>query len=389
MKKASKAVVIGGSNGIGLAVTKQLIQQGYHVNILDISQPDEAFEHTTYYPCNMLDLDLSLLEELSKDPQVEALMITAGIGRVADFEYLHPAEIEKTMIIDVVSAIKVIRVFYDRIKNEKPFYCGIMGSVAGFVSSPMFSVYAAAKAGVCRFVESVNIELEAAGVTNRILNVSPGSIKGTRFNGGSNDLSLTENLAFQITTRLLNHETLYIPEYEEVYKGVIDRYHADAREYGLHSYQYKQQSGRAQNQKRVVIGYLSGTFDLFHVGHINLIKRAKAQCDYLIVGVHPDASHKGKETFIPFDERKAVVGACRYVDKVVDSCQEDDDAWELWHFDRLFVGSDYKGTERFERYEKILGAKGVEIIYFPYTQSTNSTQIRNTIINKQKNATNK
>ena len=159
MKMAKKAVVIGGSNGIGLAITKQLIRRGYYVMILDICQPDKPFEHSTFYQCNMMDLDMGLLEDLCEDPLVEVLMITAGIGRVADFEYLHLAEIDKTMTIDVVSAIKVFRVFYKRIKSDESFYCGIMGSIAGLVSSPMFSVYAAAKAGVCRFVESVNIEL--------------------------------------------------------------------------------------------------------------------------------------------------------------------------------------------------------------------------------------
>lgn len=126
----------------------------------------------------------------------------------------------------------------------------------------------------------------------------------------------------------------------------------------------------------MIIGYLSGTFDLFHIGHLNLFRRAKEQCDYLIVAVHDSGKWKGKETFIPFDERKEIVGACRYVDKVVDSPVEDSDAWELYHFDKLFVGSDYKGTERFQRYEEFFKDKGVEIVYFPYTQSTSSTQIR-------------
>ena len=126
----------------------------------------------------------------------------------------------------------------------------------------------------------------------------------------------------------------------------------------------------------MVIGYLSGTFDLFHIGHLNLIRRAKEQCDYLIVAVHDSGKWKGKETFIPFEERKEIVGACRYVDQVVDSPVEDSDAWELYHFDKLFVGSDYKGTERFNRYEEFFKDKGVEIVYFPYTQSTSSTQIR-------------
>ena len=126
----------------------------------------------------------------------------------------------------------------------------------------------------------------------------------------------------------------------------------------------------------MVIGYLSGTFDLFHIGHLNLFRRAKEQCDYLIVAVHDSGKWKGKETFIPFEERKEIVGACRYVDQVVDSPVEDSDAWELYHFDKLFVGSDYKGSERFQRYEEFFKDKGVEIVYFPYTQSTSSTQIR-------------
>ena len=134
----------------------------------------------------------------------------------------------------------------------------------------------------------------------------------------------------------------------------------------------------------MIIGYTTGVFDMFHIGHLNILKRAKEQCDYLIVGVHPSAAHKGKETFIPFEERKQIVAACKYVDKVVQSCPEDSDAWDLYHYDKLFVGSDYKGTERFNRYEEYFKDKNVEIVYFPYTQSTSSTQIRKTILLKTK-----
>jgi len=248
----------------------------------------------------------------------------------------------------------------------------------------MFSVYAASKAAICRFIESVNIELEESGTQNRILNVSPGSVKGTRFNGGDNDLSQTVQLAQSIIAQLKNRSVLFIPEYETVYRQVIERYQQNAHMFGLSSYQYKKNSQRVQNTHKVVIGYLSGTFDLFHVGHLKLLERARKQCDYLIVGVHPDASHKGKETFIPFEDRKAVVGACKYVDKVVTSCAEDSDAWDKWHYHRLFVGSDYKGTERFARYEEYFADKNVEIIYFPYTQGTSSTQIRKTVMMKTK-----
>lgn len=381
------AVVVGGSNGVGLAIGVQLQQAGYRLHILDICPPESTQlrkDLYTYSFCNVREPDEELLARLAEDSAVELLMITAGLGRVADFEYLYPAEIEKVMQINAVAVMKLIRAFYGRIKDGRDFYCGVMGSIAGLVSSPMFSVYAASKAAVCRFVESVNIELEAAGIANRILNVSPGSIKGTRFNGGENDLTQTQTLASQIVEHLKNRTELFVPQYEEVYRGVLERYQADAHAFGLSSYQYKKSSGRVQNEKKTVIGYLSGTFDLFHVGHLNLIKRAKQQCDYLIVGVHPDASHKGKETFIPFEERMAVVGSCRYVDKVVQSCLEDSDAWDRWHFDKLFVGSDYKGTERFMRYEAYFADKGVEIVYFPYTQSTSSTQIRKTVLLKTK-----
>lgn len=382
-----QAVIVGGSNGIGLAIARNFIQKGYHACILDRVEPalgvlpEGAF---SYAFCDLLDLPEALFQTLSADPQVEALMITAGFGRVADFEYLHTAEIEHMLTVNTVSGLKIVRMFYDKIKSETPFYCGMMGSIAGLVSSPMFSVYAASKAAVCRFIESVNIELEQAHTRNRIVNVSPGSIKGTRFNGGDNDLSQTEALAEEIVAALFDRKELLIPDYDQVYKGVLDRYHADAHAFGLSSYQYKKDSGRVFNEHRVCIGYLSGTFDLFHVGHLNLLRRAKEQCDYLIVGVHPDASHKGKETFIPFEERMAVVGAVRYVDKVVPSVPEDCDAWDLWHYSKLFVGSDYKGTERFLRYETYFADKGVEIVYFPYTQSTSSTQIREAIIKKSK-----
>lgn len=381
-----EAVVVGGSNGIGLEVTKKWINKGYYVHILDMVEPDAAVfskdSSYEYHYCNLLDFDEDIFYQLSKQTDVEMLMITAGFGTVADFEYLHPAEIQNLLQVNTVAGIKIIRIFYEKIKTDKPFYCAMMGSIAGLISSPMFSVYAASKAAICRFVESVNVELEVFGTENRILNVSPGSIKGTKFNGGQNDPTQTDALAEQITQRMLNHEERYIPEYDEIYKGVLERYHQDPHEYGLHSYRYKLTSGRGNNKKKVRIGYLSGTFDLFHVGHLNLLKRAKQECDYLIVGVHPSAAHKGKETFIPFEERMAIVGACRYVDKTVQSFPEDCDAWEKYHYTKLFVGSDYKGTERFNRYEEYFKDKGVEIVYFPYTQGTSSTQIRKTVLQK-------
>lgn len=380
-----KAVVVGGNNGIGLAIAKNLIARNYHVIILDMAKPDMAdSDNFTYYPCNLLDFNEKLFQELSSAPEVNVLMITAGFGRVANFEYLHPTEIQNLLMVNTVAGIKIIRYFYERIASKERFYCGMMGSIAGLLSSPLFSVYAASKAAICRFIESVNIELEVKGTENRILNISPASIQGTKFNGGSNEPSRVEELAGRIVEKMFASEELFIPQYEEIYRAVLERYEKDPHEYGIHSYEYKMQSGRVFNEKRVKIGYLSGTFDLFHVGHLNLLKRAKQHCDYLIVGVHPSAAHKGKETFIPFEERKQIVAACKYVDRVVEACPEDCDARDLYHYDRLFVGSDYKGTERFKHYEEYFKDKGVEIVYFPYTQGTSSTQIRKTVLLKTK-----
>ena len=383
MSENKKAIVVGGSNGIGLSITNELVRRGYFVYIMDIVEPEvnELCDgsYCKYIYCNLLDFDEELFKKYVCDKNIDTLMITAGIGRVADFEYIHLAEIDKLIKLNTIAGIKIIKLFYERIKCIDKFYCGVMGSIAGIVSSPMFSVYAASKAAICRFIESVNVELKVGNSANRILNVSPGSIKGTRFNGGENNLELTSSLAKGIVDNLFDSKEIYIPEYEAVYKGVIDRYREDADKFGISSYNYKKESGRVVNENKASIGYLSGTFDLFHVGHLNLLKRAKKECDYLIVGVHPDASHKGKETFIPFEERMQIIEGCKYVDKVVPSCPEDSDAWDLWHYTKLFVGSDYKGTERFSKYEELFKDKNVEIIYFPYTQGTSSTQIRDKI----------
>jgi short-subunit dehydrogenase len=112
------------------------------------------------------------------------------------------------------------------------------------MSSPFFSIYGATKAALKIFIESVNVELEKSGTTNRILNVSPGSIKGTSFNQGVTDLSLTKPLAIEIVKHMKNKDDLFIPQYEEVFKAVLERYHNDFRKEGSHSYDYKINSGR-------------------------------------------------------------------------------------------------------------------------------------------------
>ena len=381
----SKSIVIGGANGIGLAIAIQLAKaEASSVVIIDRVQPDVALpENITWEYGNLLDTDLSMLEQHG---DADGLVFTAGFGRVAPFETIVETEIYNQFQVNAISPINVLRHFYPRMREDKPFYCAVMGSIAGIVSSPLFALYSATKAAVCKAIEAINIELEMAGSPNRVLNVSPGSIKGTRFNGGPNDLSQTEGLAAEIVEKMMARETLFIPEYDNIFKGVIERYQADAHQFGVDSYNYKMESGRFNLQPQMKIGYMSGTWDLFHVGHLNLIKRAKQYCDYLVVGVHKDASHKGKETFIPLEERMEIVRNIKWVDQVIVSMREDSDVYTMGivKYDYLFVGSDYKGTERFNRYEEYFADKGVKIVYFPYTKGTSSTQIRNMILAKQK-----
>ena len=382
-----KALILGGSNGIGLAVSKKLVEKGYYLEICSRTQPDEKYLASDCYHfnyCNLLDFDETLFSLLADDTDIEVLFISAGIGRVADFGSHHIAEIHNIITVDALSIIKVLNIFYKRICSNDIFFTGVMGSISGWMVSPAASVYSAAKASIVRFIESVNIELEVLGTDNRILDVSPGFFGGSKFYGGENDLTQTLPLASEILNHLFCKDTIFIPQYEDTYKDVLESYHDNPHEYGLSSYRYKVNSGRFDNEKKVKIGYLSGTFDLFHVGHLNLLRKAKQRCDYLIVGVHDSGKWKGKDTFIPLEERKQIVAACKYVDKVVDSCREDSDAWYLWHYDYLFVGSDYKGSERFNRYEEFFKDKGVKIIYFQYTQGTSSTQIRSMISDSTK-----
>ncbi|MBQ4581771.1 MAG: adenylyltransferase/cytidyltransferase family protein [Oscillospiraceae bacterium] len=128
-----------------------------------------------------------------------------------------------------------------------------------------------------------------------------------------------------------------------------------------------------------VVGYTTGVFDLFHIGHLNILRRAKEQCDYLIVGVTVDeaVSYKGKKAFVPYEERAAIVAAIKYVDMVVPQVTMDKmAAWEKYHFNKIFVGDDWKGTETWNHWEEEFAKVGVEVVYFPYTKQTSSTELR-------------
>lgn len=127
-------------------------------------------------------------------------------------------------------------------------------------------------------------------------------------------------------------------------------------------------------------GFTVGTFDMFHIGHLNLVRQAKEYCDFLIVGVHSDewVMHcKNRPTVIPYKDRADIVSAICYVDQVVkNETRSKMEAWEEYHFDVAFIGDDWKGTEVWNKIETELRAVGCDVVYIPYTQGISTTQLR-------------
>lgn len=136
----------------------------------------------------------------------------------------------------------------------------------------------------------------------------------------------------------------------------------------------------------MIIGYTTGVYDMFHIGHLNLIRNARMQCDYLIVGVSTDElvlKEKNKKPVICYEERADIVGALKYVDKVVPQVNKDKfSAWKELQFHKMFVGSDWQGTPQWEKYEKQFAPYDVEIVYLPHTDGISSTKLTEFIKNE-------
>lgn len=129
-----------------------------------------------------------------------------------------------------------------------------------------------------------------------------------------------------------------------------------------------------------IIGYTTGVFDMFHIGHLNLLKRAREQCDYLIVGVSTDelvASYKGKEPIIPFEQRITIVEAIKYVDQAVPQfCLDKVDAWKTYQFNVMFHGSDWENKPVYQEIVLKLSNVGVKTVFLPYTKNISSSILR-------------
>ena len=240
-----KALVVGGANGIGLSIATELakrtdVEKVYIVDKASLAE-EYANEKFEAYQFDLTQEDYSIFDKFL---DVDTLMVTAGFGRLALFKDVDEVMIPLSFNVNTIPVMRIIKRYYNKLESQQDFYCGVMVSIAGFMSSPFFSIYAATKAALKVFIESVNVELLKAGSNNQILNVSPGSLQGTSFTNGKTDLSVTTPMAQAIIAEMEKKKDLFIPQYEEVFKTVLQRYQEDFRKEGAHSYDYKLRSGR-------------------------------------------------------------------------------------------------------------------------------------------------
>jgi len=148
-----------------------------------------------------------------------------------------------------------------------------------------------------------------------------------------------------------------------------------------------------EEQSGMVIGYTTGVYDLFHIGHLNILRNSRAMCDRLIVGVTTDElmlEYKKKRAVIPFGERCEILRALTCVDAVIAQHTLDKlAAWERLRFDVMFVGDDWYSTSKWEEIQRQLEGVGVRTVYFPYTRCTSSTLINDILIERREQAARK
>lgn len=246
MKVCRFPLIVGGASGIGLAIAHVLakLENVERIAIVDKNSVPTELQHPKFEVHNF-DLTATDFSFFDRFADIDGLMITAGFGRLSLFKDISEEYIIASMQVNATAAMRIVHRFSARLHAKEDFFCGIMVSIAGFMSSPFFAVYGASKAALKIFIESLNIELEKGGTSNRILNVSPGSIAGTGFaSAAPTNLAATTPLAEAIVEQWLAKNDLFIPKYDEVFREVLERYHADFRAEGRHSYEYKIQSGR-------------------------------------------------------------------------------------------------------------------------------------------------
>lgn len=240
-----RILVVGGANGIGLSIATELAKRDSVEKVYIVDKAPLAEEYNNIkieaFQFDLTNEDYSFFDRFS---DINAMMITAGFGKLALFKDVPESYITSSFNVNTIPVLRLVHKFYKKLEAQEDFYCGVMVSIAGWMSSPFFAVYGATKASLKVFIESVNVELLKAGTFNQILNVSPGSITGTAFYGAKSNLEELHDLSSDIILHLESKDDVLIPNYDTVYKKVLQRYQDDFRKEGAHSYDYKLKSKR-------------------------------------------------------------------------------------------------------------------------------------------------
>ncbi len=240
-----RILVVGGAGGIGLAIAEEMAQREVteKVYVVDKAPLQEQYAHSKIeaFQFDLTAEDYSFFDRFN---DIDALMITAGFGKLALFKDVSEQHIIDSFNVNTIPVLRLVKRFYAKLESKEDFYCGVMDSISGWMSSPFFAIYGATKAALKIFIESVNVELLKSGTTNQILNISPGTIKGTGFYAGKTDLDVLHDLTLDIISHLEAKDDVFIPLYDEIFKNVLQRYHEDFRKEGSHSYEYKLNSKR-------------------------------------------------------------------------------------------------------------------------------------------------
>lgn len=242
-----KALVTGGTKGIGLAIVLELLRQGYeHIYVSARNRIDERIlnedeielirSYTTFIKCDFTAEDLSCFDDIN---DIDSLILCAGFGKIGMFEDLSESEISRLIMCNALAPIRLLRRYYDKISGERDFYCAVLGSITGHLASPCFSVYSAAKASLRFAIEGINAELSIKNTANRILEAAPGKVDGTSFYGKISEPERLRPLAKEIISCMFERQTIFIPDYESVYKEVLEHYNESPNEFALESLEYK------------------------------------------------------------------------------------------------------------------------------------------------------
>lgn len=365
--KNKKVLIVGGTKGLGLSMAHNLCQDN---TVYIAGRSDPKFPNVKYI---FFDARYPALETLPKD--IDLLIVSCGAGKISKFFEQIDYEIKNQFQVNCIAPILLIKKYYNRLINDKTKII-VITSINSYIVSPLFSVYGASKTALSCFVSSLNEEMEQENCLNKITNVVSTYIDGTSFYGEITDLEKINHVTKSILDGIENNSDFFYYPSKGLCLTIIEKYKQNTKLFAKDYYEDKKNRLSKLNNKPMIVGYLSGSFDYLHLGHINIIKEAKKLCDYLVVGVHKDGSHKNKTLHLSLDDRIETIKSITYVDEVIIADREDTDTYNNIKYNILFVGDDYKNSERFNRYESFFQKLNVKIVYLPYTNIINSTEIR-------------